>query len=596
MASKCQICLEDCKKTIHCGFCDFEGCKSCVKESILYSVNDPECPKCNNVWSYEFCVGNINRTFMEKDYRNRRKDILFDVQKSKIPGTMGAVENEIKREELADKSTTLKVVIDDLQKQLRQYQDMLIVNEYEKSKLNRENNIKKIFKKKCPKEDCAGFLSQQHKCSVCATTVCEHCNEIILENFDKGYGGGESKHKEHECNPDAVASYKMIKEETKPCPNCATAIYKIDGCDQMWCTSCHVAFSWKTGQRVSGRIHNPHFYDWKKNNEEPNREVGEILCGGVIDIRIIHNLLRKTKSLKKYYGKNHNLMSFCHDREVLSLPIFKNLTSQIKFLTHMTVLHREITHFQEVELDKYRRICNEQDPMFKSRIAFIRGKITEKKFKSQIIRSDNINRKSQLILNILEMFYVTFLETYNDMCDTIHKEVCDIEKPKPTSNETYWQLNKNRFIEIRDKITWSIDRMGKLINYSNKELWEISKIYNQTVPIINFPNVVNKKYNDNDFQCYAEDGISKMQGKTKNVKIKGELQERYFNNSKWFNIKMGIWKWETPKHERQIYTSLNSLIDLSSMDELNKKSKNVAVTNVRTSQEPTGHHGPGIRV
>ena len=66
-----------------------------------------------------------------------------------------------------------------------------------------------------------------------------------------------------------------------------------------------------------------------------------------------------------------------------------------------------------------------------------------------------------------------------------------------------------------------------------------------------------------------------MQGKTKNVKIKGELQERYFNNSKWFNIKMGIWKWETPKHERQIYTSLNSLIDLSSMDELNKKSKNV---------------------
>ena len=57
---KCQICLEGCKKTINCGFCDFEGCKSCVKESILYSVNEPECPKCKNTWSYEFCVEHVN--------------------------------------------------------------------------------------------------------------------------------------------------------------------------------------------------------------------------------------------------------------------------------------------------------------------------------------------------------------------------------------------------------------------------------------------------------------------------------------------------------------------------------------------------------
>lgn len=574
---KCQICLEGCKKTINCGFCDFEGCKSCVKESILYSVNEPECPKCKNTWSYEFCVEHVNRTFMEKDYRNRRKDILFDVQKSKIPGTMGIVENEIKYEELADKSTTLKVVIDDIQQQLRQYRDMLAVNEHEKSLLKKENHNKKTFKKKCPKENCSGFLSQEHKCMICYTIVCEHCNEIIFQDSS----GGESKHKEHVCNPDAVASYKMIKEDTTPCPNCATAIFKIDGCDQMWCTSCHVAFSWKTGQRVNGRIHNPHFYDWNKNNNNTNREVGEILCGGVINIDIIDNLRKKTRDLKNYYGNRHNLMSFCDDREVLSIPIFKKVSSQLKFLTHVTVLHREIRYFQENVLDKYRRICNEQDPLLNSRIGFIRGKITEKKFKSQIIRCDNINRKSQLILNILEMFYVTFLETYNDMCKTIHKNVDGLRKPNKTETN-YWQINRHRFIKMRDKIISSLDRMGKLINYSNKELWKISKIYNLTVPIINFPKIVSKKHTDNDFQCYAQNDTSK-QGKTKNIKMKGEIQENHLNNSRWFNIKMGMYQWDR-KREKQKYTSLISLLDLSPTEELDQRAENVGITNVRLTQ------------
>ena len=51
---------------------------------------------------------------------------------------------------------------------------------------------------------------------ICSTKVCSHCNEIISNNVGSGIGGGESKHQEHVCNPDAVASYKLIREETKP--------------------------------------------------------------------------------------------------------------------------------------------------------------------------------------------------------------------------------------------------------------------------------------------------------------------------------------------------------------------------------------------
>jgi hypothetical protein len=62
-------------------------------------------------------------------------------------------------------------------------------------------------------------------------------------------------------------------------------ITKIDGCDQMWCVSCHTAFSWRTGQAATGIVHNPHFYEWqrKQNNGDAPRVIGDIPCGGLVD-------------------------------------------------------------------------------------------------------------------------------------------------------------------------------------------------------------------------------------------------------------------------------------------------------------------------
>ena len=58
---------------------------------------------------------------------------------------------------------------------------------------------------------------------------------------------GAKRDCEHTCNPDLVETAKLLAKDTKSCPTCQTKIFKIDGCDQMWCTQCHTAFSWKTG-------------------------------------------------------------------------------------------------------------------------------------------------------------------------------------------------------------------------------------------------------------------------------------------------------------------------------------------------------------
>jgi hypothetical protein len=134
--------------------------------------------------------------------------------------------------------------------------------------------IKREFLMRCPGEGCRGFLSTAYKCGVCEKNTCSECLEMLGET-------------EHACKPENVESAKAIKSETRPCPKCAARIFKIDGCDQMWCTvdGCSTAFSWNTGQVVSGRVHNPHYYEWLRRNGggAAPREVGDIPCGGIPD-------------------------------------------------------------------------------------------------------------------------------------------------------------------------------------------------------------------------------------------------------------------------------------------------------------------------
>jgi len=136
--------------------------------------------------------------------------------------------------------------------------------------------VKREFIMKCGADECRGFLSTAYKCGVCETWTCPDCLVVL----------GKDKTVEHTCKPDMVESAKAIKAETQPCPKCAARIFKVDGCDQMWCTveGCNTAFSWKTGHVVTGVVHNPHYYEWLRRNggaAGPAREVGDIPCGGI---------------------------------------------------------------------------------------------------------------------------------------------------------------------------------------------------------------------------------------------------------------------------------------------------------------------------
>lgn len=134
---------------------------------------------------------------------------------------------------------------------------------------------KREFIMKCADETCRGFLSSSYKCGTCEKWTCSDCLVVI----------GPNKDVPHTCDPNTVESAKAIKTETRGCPKCATRIFKIDGCDQMWCVmeGCGTAFSWETGQIATGRVHNPHYYEWlrRTGGGAAPREAGDIPCGGL---------------------------------------------------------------------------------------------------------------------------------------------------------------------------------------------------------------------------------------------------------------------------------------------------------------------------
>jgi len=95
---------------------------------------------------------------------------------------------------------------------------------------------------RCPR-DCPGYLVD-FRCGICTMEACSECYT--------------SKEDEHKCAEDDVKTFEVLKQGTKPCPRCLSPIYKESGCDQMFCTMCHLVFSWATGKQELGAVHNPH--------------------------------------------------------------------------------------------------------------------------------------------------------------------------------------------------------------------------------------------------------------------------------------------------------------------------------------------------
>lgn len=257
------------------------------------------------------------------------------------------------------------------------------------------------FIMKCPgssgarNEPCRGFLSTQWKCGTCQLFYCHDCHALI----------GNIKELPHTCEAGAKATAALIQKETKPCPKCGIRISKIDGCDQMWCTSCQTAFSWNTGQIITHRIHNPHFYDWQRrnNNGAIPREVGDIPCGGIPDYYTISRNLTK-------YSREYQSATSAEQRVTLLLPAHVNVVYYI---------HRSLTDLTDVRLGQYpfMRVANVNRDLD---VQYLMGNVSQEKWAQLLEQGETKFERRREVGMVLQTLAHVGAEKMTEISNLLH--------------------------------------------------------------------------------------------------------------------------------------------------------------------------------
>ena len=214
------------------------------------------CPAdgCRVVWSDDY----LDDLFDAGVLRARRERVWTDQQRARLP----ALQGDARRMALATSVEGTCRLQTELLKKIKYnygnpYHHVLLSTEeieYGNSVfgegwlVGQQTEAAQQTSRRCAHDGCRGFLREDGTCALCEKQTCTIC--WVAES-----PGGE-----HVCS----ASDLLIAAETKPCPTCQVPIYRIDGCYQMWCTQCHTAFSWTTGQVEIGVVHNPHYLEWQR--------------------------------------------------------------------------------------------------------------------------------------------------------------------------------------------------------------------------------------------------------------------------------------------------------------------------------------------
>ena len=378
----CDVCCEPMKKPIRCTLCDFTACYKCFSRFLIECTVNPKCMKCDKPWSRKNLVNSFGQHFVSHKYKKKRENVLFEMEQAMMPDTqpMAVRERQVtelnrkifelehKRHDINDAISRLSIGILDSEfeefletrKKLRMQRHELseeVTNiQYRKNRLlERPMKHEKRFGGsnlviKCPGENCKGYTSG--KCGLCDTVICKECHEITSDGV-------------HVCKQENIDTVKLLHRDSKNCPSCKTLIYKIDGCDQMFCTQCHTAFSWRTGEVCSGRIHNPHYYEYLRARGADVRELGDIPCGG--------------------------------------LP---HATRYIIDNTFLRTIHRLVSHVENYEIYRLNAEINNVNGNLDLRIAYLNERLPEFMFKQEIYRREKALEKKREILTVLNTFVI----------------------------------------------------------------------------------------------------------------------------------------------------------------------------------------------
>ena len=374
----CAICVQPfhrVRKPVSCPRCNAVACNVCIKTYLMGNTIEPKCMSCLSAWDMEFVRANLSKAFLDGEYRKHQMDALLSEAESRVGEMQDLVplRNRIEETEIqiAEKvqevaacrkeiqtlaqskwdlrlfmmkqtSTAKRILREEIRtltQRLEEKKELRLFMWSEENELRRElagmlyrwkhnntlagaewmaagDNIaeRTKFFMACPGLECRGRLSSAYKCGLCLHWFCPDCHGD--KGLDRDLGT-------HTCSRDDKETVTLLKQNTKPCPKCHEGIFKVSGCDQMWCTQCHTCFSWTTGKILNGVVHNPHFYAWQRdqNGGEAPRVPGDQPCGGFPPFYHVRALIDRFQCAERgnFVERTHRLSTYLLDMVIPDL-------------------------------------------------------------------------------------------------------------------------------------------------------------------------------------------------------------------------------------------------------------------------------------
>jgi hypothetical protein len=353
-------------------------------------------------------VSSFGQYFVSNVYKKKRENVLFDIEKAMLPDTQPIAAQVLEIRNLQKEIEKKEVIVIELRGSISRLEQGALDSEYNHFLQTRKNyrmqihglqediyiltslkdrinnrmysRARKASKTqelvvKCPGLDCRGFAMKKAsgniECGLCKTVLCKECHEPLGQTIGSG---SNAEALEHICDPNTLETVRMLKKDSKNCPSCKSLIFKIDGCDQMFCTQCHTAFSWRTGEVTTGRIHNPHYYEYLRRTGNQIRETGDVPCGGV-----------------------------------------PHLTYEVVKNEYYAAIHRIVSHFEYDEIRNLNLQINQYNGNQDLRISYLNNDITLEMFKYEIYRREKAHEKRREILTVLTTFVVVCSDIFRNI-------------------------------------------------------------------------------------------------------------------------------------------------------------------------------------
>jgi hypothetical protein len=486
-SNECSVCAETyndrLRTKITCDACDYSACKECYKTVIASIITSPYCINCELVFTRETLINKFSKYFVTKvinpavkrflladtinkwgkyfvEYKEKtdrlkktREIICFRIEEinKELSGIkmkeFDIEDNDSKRIIESVEYSSFTDYISNRKKMyishIRGIDSRILGAVYSIVSVNRTPTTKKteVILRKCIDTNCDGYQIR-NKCNKCSKEVCTKCREELKES--------------HVCDPNTVLTVEALSVDStvKKCPKCDIYIHRIEGCSQMWCTHCNVAFSWTTGRVINSNVHfdNPHYTAFMRTTRQTDN------C----ERPTAHVIFTKLNS----FGKLSRSSIERRELDLIDFTIIKEKTEFNEICSDdMSALSKCIfrlfqamLHINGVQTRKM-VVTNQDADHVKKIFAHINGDITADKTATYL----HTLHKKNLFKN--DMFNV--VEYFKFGTESISNEIMHLSSFEPSMNDM-------------------LTKIKNLVNTTNEMFVKIYDTYEMTTMQINF--------------------------------------------------------------------------------------------------------------